>query len=182
MIEHTRLQKALRYITRIIVTLSLAVGISSISTTVTSAEQMETSSPLSITLPTDLSVIIESLKINLPTATILPDSPFYDIKTTWEQVRLFFIKDPNQRAQFLIELGQQRLAESLSLIQKERFDLALTTLDRFTKTIDSVKAISSNSLVDAPSILQIQGNIDAQKEKRELINLVTGEYNISWER
>ncbi len=128
-----------------------------------------------------LDKITKILQLNLPDVTILPDSPFYQIKTTIEEIQLFFANSDEQRLQLLLSFGQKRLAEALKLQNKDKPKLAKQTLETFDKTLEkSQELLSTLNLKEGLS--QYQTHIEAQEKEFGLVQLVTGEYNMSWRR
>lgn len=123
-------------------------------------------------------IITQSLKLNLPSVTLLPDSPLYQLKTTWEAIQLFLSKTPEQKIEILIQISQTRLAEALQLHTKNNDQLAYKTLDEFSATINKAKDLS-NELIQkkgGPDIFK--NKLQVEESKYEMLNLITGEYHI----
>ncbi len=131
--------------------------------------------------PISLDEVTKILKINLPDVMILPDSPFYQVKTTIEEIQLFFASTDEQKLQLLLSFGQKRLAEALKLQDKNKPELAKQTLDTFDKTLKQAQEILS-TLNLKQGLTQYQTHIELQEKEFSLIQFVTGEYNISWQR
>lgn len=142
--------------------------------------------PISLTgklmAPTDDENPIEtSLVINLPSVYVLPDSPFYQIKKYWEGIRYLLTLNVEQKTSFLFGLSEIRLAETLKLLQEQKTALAQQTLSEHRVILEKIESINSY-LISNNSRKLIQNRLENQKQKLELIALLTGEYKMSWER
>ncbi len=83
---------------------------------------------------------------------LLPDSPFYIVKSTWRNVSIFFTFDPAQKAFKRLKYGNQKTLESLLVLEKARGEKDVKKqqklIDTTAKTLDSVgkefDAVSAN--------------------------------------
>ena len=132
-------------------------------------------------LPTSnqaLDTVTKSLQLNLPIVTLLPDSPLYQLKTTWEAIQLFLSKTPEQKIETLIQMSQTRLAEALQLHTKNNDQLANKTLDEFTVTLNKAKDLSNDMLQRKGGADIFKNKLQVEESKYEMLNLITGEYHI----
>ncbi|MCA9392296.1 hypothetical protein KC614_03780 [candidate division WWE3 bacterium] len=140
-------------------------------------------SDLAGNLPTkEAEILLQSLEVNLPSVHIIPGSPLYQIKTAWEQIRVFLAQTPQQKTQVMFELSQARLAESVKLFTQDKFDLAQETYNRFIETLDQMQSITEKIPQSQNEESKFKNKIEAQERKGEMMNLFTGEYNIHWKR
>lgn len=126
--------------------------------------------------------ILNTLEINLPTIRILPDSPFYQVKTTIEELRLVFARTPLQKAAVLIDISETRLAEYFELYQSGRFDLANTVLTNYETIEKYLNRILEQNSLDTITSPSITNKASANHEKYSLIKHLSGRYNIHWEK
>lgn len=59
----------------------------------------------------------------LPQVRLTPLSPFYFLKTLWENVCWFIRRSPEERASLALELAEKRLGEALQISEKKKFSL-----------------------------------------------------------
>lgn len=70
----------------------------------------------------------ESDQYQLPYPGLLPDSPFYFLKTTRDRVVSFLISDPLKRVEFNLLQADKRLAAGMALIKKKKDALGESTI------------------------------------------------------
>lgn len=68
---------------------------------------------------------------NLPDPGMLPDNPFYFLKSLWESVVSFFAFGDEAKAERALELSEVRLAEAKALIAKGETEAAGKTLAKY---------------------------------------------------
>lgn len=118
-----------------------------------------------------------SLVVNLPEVHVLPTSPLYEVKRSWEHLRLFLSQDPQQKTELLIQFADLRLAEAMKLIESKKFDQADILLAEHQTYMDTAEEIQSEN--ETPH--WIQTRLKASSEKKGFVELLTGEYRIRWE-
>lgn len=69
---------------------------------------------------------------NLPYPGILPDNPLYFLKALRDKVVSFLINDSVKKAQFNLLTSDKRIAAAQSLVDKEKKELAITTISKST--------------------------------------------------
>ena len=69
---------------------------------------------------------------------ILPDSPFYFFKTTFESVQLFFTFGKDKKALLETKLANKRLKEAEKLAEKGKTDLAVKHLENWQRRMNKV--------------------------------------------
>lgn len=66
---------------------------------------------------------------------LLPDSPFYFLKTWKEQIQLFFTFDAEKKAEQYLHLADVRLAEYQKMIEKGKEEIAQRVLVKYEKQL-----------------------------------------------
>ncbi len=69
----------------------------------------------------------------LPYPGILPDHPLYPIKVIRDSLIVFFIREPIKKSEYYLLLSDKKIAMSLELIQKDKYQLAITTFSKGEK-------------------------------------------------
>lgn len=124
---------------------------------------------------------LEVLTANLPTVSVLPTSPFYDLKRTWENIRLFISRTPEDRLALILKLGEIRLSETVELYKEEKISLALSTFEEYKGLIE--QALQLQTQVTEPKPLQTaQLQIELQKQQSHLADLLMNSYHVQWQR
>lgn len=86
-------------------------------------------------IPTPTPTVTEA-----PTETedpgILPDSPFYFLKTVWEKIQEFLTLDPLKKAELHLRFAQRRLEETQKMCEKGKCGIAEKWLERFQEKIE----------------------------------------------
>lgn len=72
----------------------------------------------------------------LPQPGVLPDSPFYFIKSFFEDVGTFFVFDEVKKAERLERLAQKRIAEVEALTEKGKTEKVEKVMERYEKHIN----------------------------------------------
>ena len=72
----------------------------------------------------------EKINYELPYPGILPDNPLYFLKAVRDGIISFIISDPVKKAEFHSLTSDKRMYASLMLAEKERSDLAISTLSK----------------------------------------------------
>lgn len=71
-----------------------------------------------------------NIEYELPYPGILPDNPLYFLKAVRDNVLGFLISDSLRKADFQLLQADKRLAASKALLDKKKYDLAITTLSK----------------------------------------------------
>src|ERR1035437_3560922 len=71
-----------------------------------------------------------NVQYDLPYTGILPDSPLYFLKALRDNALNFLITDPVQKADYDLLMADKRLGAASALLDKEKVDLAITTLSK----------------------------------------------------
>jgi len=66
---------------------------------------------------------------------LLPDSPFYFLKTWWEEIQLFFTFDNVKKAEQQTKLATKRVVEAKKLVEKGKTEKAQKHLEKFQARI-----------------------------------------------
>lgn len=70
------------------------------------------------------------VEYTLPYPGLLPDSPFYILRTTRDRIISFLISDPLKKAEFDLLQADKRLAAGMYLANKNKYELANTTISK----------------------------------------------------
>ncbi|MDP2910620.1 MAG: DUF5667 domain-containing protein [bacterium] len=73
---------------------------------------------------------------DLPSSGILPDSPFYFLKTWKEAIQNFFTFGAENKAKQFLHLADVRLAEYEKMIEKGKTEIAEKTLAKYEKQLN----------------------------------------------
>lgn len=74
--------------------------------------------------------------VELPSAGIAPDSPFYFLKTWKESIQTFFTFGAENKAKQFLHLADVRLAEYLKMMEKGKTEIAEKTLEKYASQLD----------------------------------------------
>lgn len=121
-----------------------------------------------------------SVEIDIPDIRILPSSPFYFLKKTWENVRGWFIFNTKERVEYGIDLANRRLEEIESLALKKKTDLINKTTEEFNKRMEEVNKNIDQAKNKGTDLDNIYSILEANREKHgavfdQLINQVPEE-------
>ncbi len=78
---------------------------------------------------------VQAQAVEFPDTGMLPDSPFYFLKSWGEGIRTFFTFGDINKAERFFELSERRLAESNALIEKGKPEVVEKTLERYQKQL-----------------------------------------------
>lgn len=85
---------------------------------------------------TEVKVIKKGELTTLPNLWLLPDFPFYFLKTWKEQIQLFFTFGAENKARQYLHLAEVRLAEYQKMIEKGKTEIAQRTLEKYQKQLN----------------------------------------------
>ena len=110
-----------------------------------------------------VSVLANSgVEYNLPYPGVLPDSPLYVLKVALDNVVSFFIRDPKQKAFYLLFLSDKRLAAGEILVKNNKTDLGITTVkisqEYYTKAVDLAVKVKDLSLTEKLIVAGVKHN------------------------
>lgn len=72
-------------------------------------------------------------------AGILPDSPFYFLKSLWEKVRETFTLRSEAKLQYMEKLGEKRAVEAEKMIEKGNPEKAQKVMDKYNQRLEKMK-------------------------------------------
>jgi len=72
----------------------------------------------------------------LPAVRLLPDNPFYFLKTLKEKIQLAFARGASAQADLLLDFSQKRLAEALRVAEKGKVHISEKLFEAFGKDIE----------------------------------------------
>jgi len=119
------------------------------------------------------------LLFNLPNVYLLPTSPFYPLKIFWENIQLLFQEKPEEKVSFLMGLANQRLSESLKLIQQGQYKKAAGPLvayqERFTQAENLLQLIQDDLWRE-----RLLNLLNEQIQQQEVFAQILKQYNLAY--
>ena len=103
-----------------------------------------------------VSLAQEGIGVNTP--FLLPDSPFYFIKTVFEGMQKILAVSPESKSRLAVDFADKRLAEARELSRKGNFSLALNQVQRADEELGEAVLFSDSVLV--------------LEEKQDLVNRI----------
>lgn len=102
--------------------------------------------PLQKTLASDIAIQSSIIHININTPKLLPDSPFFRLKTSWETLRIWATFNTVKKAEYRLELAHERLQEIETLAKKgaeseETLQKIQKNQERFVEQMQKVEKI-----------------------------------------
>lgn len=91
---------------------------------------------------------VEEDDYSLPYPGILPDHPLYFLKMIRDRIKLWLVSNPLARAELMLHYGDKRIAASLSLAEKGKAGLAVTTATKAEKYLERVMNEAEGAAVD----------------------------------
>ncbi len=139
----------------------------------------------------EIDPIKQTLDVNLPQVYILPDSPLYQVKLMWEQVKMFLSQTQQQQIELCIQLANVRLSETLALLDQNKIDLATKTYGEYLQlsnrseqlwddSKESLTKPTGEETTSGDQFLVTQTKVGIQREIKQLANVLMGEYKIKW--
>lgn len=105
---------------------------------------------------------------------IMPDSIFYFLDKAFDNIRLFLTFDDEKKIEILSQIADERLAESESMTQKEKYDLAKSTIEEFNNLITKASDKLNKLVEDNNNVIS---NEDKEMENKE-VDLEHGEIKL----
>ncbi len=110
---------------------------------------------------------------------ILPDSPFYGLKTGFEKIRLMLVRDRIKRAEMALELAQKRLKEAKILAamgKPEAMEKAMRNYDAIMERLEAEleKAQAANDTERVAMIEGLMAQLEMHMEEIEDAETVAG--------
>jgi len=78
----------------------------------------------------------KKIEYQLPYPGILPDHPLYRLKMVRDKIWGFLIRDPLKKSQWSLLMADKRIWASEMLVDKEKFDLAVSTATKAEKYLE----------------------------------------------
>ena len=105
---------------------------------------------------------------------IMPDSIFYFFDKAFDNLRLFFTFDDEKKIEILSQIADERLAESESMAQAEKYDLAKSTIEEFNNLVTEASDKLNVLVEDNNNVISDQ---DKEMENTE-VDLEHGEIKL----
>jgi len=108
-----------------------------------------------------------------PTVHILPDSPFYFLKTIKEKVQFLITRNVSSQADLLLDFSQKRLAEAVKMAEKGKIYISEKLLAAFGEDIkaaqEKIKQAQERGEQTRDLFLKLQETVAYQKSVLEKI-------------
>lgn len=85
------------------------------------------------------------VQYTLPYPGILPDNPLYILKALRDNIINFFITDPVKKSDYDLLMADKRLASARSLVDKNEYGLAITTLSKAGNYFDEAIGLAAKA-------------------------------------
>lgn len=100
---------------------------------------------------------------------ILPDSPFYVLKTLWENVQEFLARDPLKKAELHLKFAQRRLAETQKMCEKGKCGIAERWLERFQVKIQKATWAAQKAQEKGKDVAALVEKLQANLERQQAV-------------
>lgn len=77
-------------------------------------------------------------RADLKKSSLLPDNPFYFLKPLTESISLAFTFDAGAKEEKRLDIAEERLAETTSLLEKKKYDLAAINFKRYESSLSEL--------------------------------------------
>ena len=103
-----------------------------------------------------------------PAVHILPDNPFYFLKTIKEKVQMAFTRNASSQADLLLDFSQKRLAEALKVAEKGKIHISEKLFEAFGRDIETaqekIAAAKASGERTYELLVKLQETVVYQKE------------------
>ena len=103
-----------------------------------------------VTLPNEVGTPIE-----LPDPGLTPDSPFYFLERIFEEIGTFFTFGDLKKAERLVKLAAERVAEAKAVVEKGRAEVARIALRRYKEQLEKALAKAERARTKGQSISEV---------------------------
>ncbi len=114
------------------------------------------------------------VEYNLPYPGILPDSPFYVLKVWRDQLVTYFVRNPQDKAFYLLLLSDKRVAAGQVLINTGKVTLGVATLEQAQNYYQKAVDLANKNNRDLISKLVVAG-VKHEEITTSLLVKVNGE-------
>jgi len=111
----------------------------------------------------------EKVQYELAYPGMLPDSPLYFLKVLRDRIVKFLISDPLKEAEFNLLTSDKRVYAALLLVEKNKHDLALTTLSKSNNYFHEAVSSLSEAKGKGVDIKPLYERMSASVKKHEEI-------------
>jgi len=119
-------------------------------------------------IPTPTPTVTEA-----PTETedpgILPDSPFYFLKTFWEKIQEFLTRDPVKKAEIHLRFAQRRLLETQKMCEKGKCNIAERWMNRFQEKIQIATRSAEKAQEKGRDVTALVEKFQANLERQQAV-------------
>lgn len=117
--------------------------------------------PQALAIAPTPSIPAASVEYSLPYPGLLPDNPFYVLKVVRDQLILWLVRDPNEKAFYQLLLSDKRLTAGEILINTGKIPLGVTTIvigeNFYRQAVNSTLRSGSSNSVDLVAKLTLAG-------------------------
>lgn len=133
----------------------------------TSSQASESAVPAS-TQTSESSASADQAEIRKPSG-LLPDSPFYFVKPFAENINLTFTFDAKAKDKKRLDLSEERLAETKSMIEKKKYDVAARNFKRYKDTVSLLSTDLQNLKDKNISVEDLAKEIELNTARHSLV-------------
>jgi len=122
---------------------------------------------------TPMSTLTPTVTAQTPNETedpgILPDSPFYTLKTIWEQVQAFLARDPSKKAELYLRFAHRRLLEVQKMCEKGKCDIAERWTQRFQERIQMTSQEMEQAQKQGQDVAALVAKLQANLARQQAV-------------
>jgi hypothetical protein len=126
-------------------------------------------------LPSVLGTEVPEINYNLPfQGTVLPDNPLWDLKALRDKIWYFISPSPLKKAELALLFSDQRLAAAQTLFEKNKPDVAISTLtkgEKYLAIATSQETLARSKGMDTTAFLN-QLVVSALKHREVIESLI----------
>lgn len=99
------------------------------------------------------------------TVGILPDSPFYFVKTLGEKIRGVFLFSEPARLKYQLKIAERRLNEAQALVQKGKSDVAAKTVEKYQDLSDRINKRMEDAVAKGRDLSEVRDAVIEARSK-----------------
>lgn len=124
----------------------------------------------SFTFVTDPALAYDTSKVavlNDYNPTLLPDSPFYFLKTWWEGIQELLTTNPVSKADLYLKLANKRMVEAEKLMEKGKVDLAKKLINQYQERIEKAIQKTEQAKGEGKDVSEIVAKLTANSVRQQ---------------
>lgn len=124
----------------------------------------------SFTFVTDPALAYDTSKVavlNDYNPTLLPDSPFYFLKTWWEGIQELLTTNPVSKADLYLKLANKRMVEAEKLMEKGKVDLAKKLINQYQERLEKAIQKTEEAKGEGKDVSEIVAKLTANSVRQQ---------------